>query len=214
MSQAKDSSSAQHLRSLLEKRLAEVFPRVLGDDDGGACVVHQEAKCALRMPKKSVEEVEVSIRGDNAAIILSTVVYKMPQKRPLMNSAPSLKGVTTDCSVPPPPPLEDDDDASLWSPRSYSMMTRMMKINTGLQEEEHGGRICMYGSRFILFQTLPVVLLEDYPLEFEDAISDFIAKAQYVTSDLKAFAGANVRSPSRKSPLTARRKSLEYSLPA
>jgi len=144
----------------------------------------------------NVSEVEVSTRDDNGAVILSCVVHSMTaHKRSPMSISSSPSSVIVplveapcpdaDDEAPPPPPPPPPQD-EVYSPRTYSMMTKMMKINATLREQQKGGRLSKCGGRFVFFQTLPLCVLDrGHSLLFQKILRDFLKRARHATQELQ-----------------------------
>lgn len=124
--------------------------------------------------------IDISRREDGKAVILSTIVYRIGERRggPAQTLASN----------------RHDGGRELYSfvePLStYSLMTRMMKLNTILNRQRGGSQIGMYSGKFILCRTLH--LRHDkggkglkYAEDFQLVMCTLIANARDATREFR-----------------------------
>ena len=146
-------STAQAVDSFRRQMIATMPDLRINQSSSG---VDPAKSTKLSFSVKNSIVMEMRVRGDNKAVILSSVVHRLPHKEILMASGPELR--------------------RLISP--YSLMTKMMKINTRLNRESPSTQVGMYEGSFVIFKTVPVDLLEEQSsLKFHQTVTDFIMRA-------------------------------------
>eukprot|EP00541_Cyclophora_tenuis_P019616 CAMPEP_0116578312 /NCGR_PEP_ID=MMETSP0397-20121206/21641_1 /TAXON_ID=216820 /ORGANISM="Cyclophora tenuis, Strain ECT3854" /LENGTH=179 /DNA_ID=CAMNT_0004107697 /DNA_START=97 /DNA_END=636 /DNA_ORIENTATION=+ len=117
----------------------------------------------------------------NAGVVLSSVVHRLPHKRVLMASTPELRKILS----------------------PYTLMTKMMKIKTILNQEKQDIQIGMYDGTFVMFKTLPLIHhhnnddTQESSLQFHQAVRNFVECAARATKDFRTYSKGRQLSSSR-----------------
>jgi hypothetical protein len=137
--------------------------------------IHDTGKCTFTTGK-SGPDIEISIRGDNNGIVISSTVFGTNHVGANDDIISSAGG-------------GEKNKRTSMPKISYSLMTKMMKYNTMLNQSSRGGQVVLYDGRFVFYLHASLSILEKSRyVDLVNVVDEFHVKALEISKDFESAA--------------------------
>jgi hypothetical protein len=137
--------------------------------------IHDTGKCTFTTGK-SGPDIEISIRDDNNGIVISSTVFGTNHVGANDDIISSAGG-------------GEKNKRTSMPKISYSLMTKMMKYNTMLNQSSRGGQVVLYDGRFVFYMHASLSILEKSRyMDLVNVVDEFHVKALEISKDFESAA--------------------------